>query len=178
MKIFLNVLVLFAPLPLFWALYEQQGSRWTLQATKMDYTLGNTLIRPDQIQAVNPLLILIFVPLCDYYVYPFLRFLRLGKPMHKMCLGGMLAGLSFIVAMIIQHMIDCEVPSTVSVLWQLPQYVILSLAEVNILNHLTTSTNKFFLILQVIFSVNGLEFSYSQTPPNMKRVVTACWLVS
>lgn len=31
-KILLNVLVLYIPLPLFWALFDQQGSRWTLQA--------------------------------------------------------------------------------------------------------------------------------------------------
>ena len=33
-KILLRILVLFIPVPLYWALYEQQASRWTFQATK------------------------------------------------------------------------------------------------------------------------------------------------
>jgi dipeptide/tripeptide permease len=32
----LHVLVMFLPLPVFWALFDQQSSRWTLQATKMN----------------------------------------------------------------------------------------------------------------------------------------------
>jgi dipeptide/tripeptide permease len=32
----LKVLTMFLPLPLFWALSDQQGSRWTLQAEHMD----------------------------------------------------------------------------------------------------------------------------------------------
>ena len=32
----LKVLVMFLPLPGFWALFDQQGSRWTLQATRMN----------------------------------------------------------------------------------------------------------------------------------------------
>ncbi len=30
-----RVLIVFLPTPLFWTLYDQQGSRWTLQAEKM-----------------------------------------------------------------------------------------------------------------------------------------------
>lgn len=42
-KYVFNVLVLFIPLPLFWALFDQQGSRWTLQAIRMDgYVVSNT----------------------------------------------------------------------------------------------------------------------------------------
>ncbi|XP_066855301.1 solute carrier family 15 member 2 isoform X7 [Anser cygnoides] len=35
-KMVTRVLFLFIPLPMFWALFDQQGSRWTLQATKMN----------------------------------------------------------------------------------------------------------------------------------------------
>ena len=35
-KAVLNVLWLFIPLPLFWTLFDQQGSRWTLQAVDMN----------------------------------------------------------------------------------------------------------------------------------------------
>ncbi|XP_078741948.1 solute carrier family 15 member 2-like, partial [Lampetra fluviatilis] len=35
-KMVFKVLFLYLPLPMFWALYDQQGSRWTFQATRMD----------------------------------------------------------------------------------------------------------------------------------------------
>ena len=35
-KYVLQILVLFIPIPAFWALFDQQGSRWTLQAISMD----------------------------------------------------------------------------------------------------------------------------------------------
>uniref|UniRef100_A0A674BHV9 Solute carrier family 15 member 1b n=1 Tax=Salmo trutta TaxID=8032 RepID=A0A674BHV9_SALTR len=50
------VLFLYIPLPMFWTLFDQQGSRWTLQATTMD---GNF------VRTVNPILILALVPIMD-----------------------------------------------------------------------------------------------------------------
>src|SRR6266404_619720 len=35
-KVLLKVLKLYLPIPIFWALFDQQGSKWTLQATRMD----------------------------------------------------------------------------------------------------------------------------------------------
>jgi len=42
-----GVLWLFLPLPFFWALYDQQGSRWTLQATEMNGDFGGFVMQPD-----------------------------------------------------------------------------------------------------------------------------------
>ena len=49
-KIALRVLVIFIPLPVFWALFDQQGSRWTFQATRMNGQIGSYIIKPDQMQ--------------------------------------------------------------------------------------------------------------------------------
>lgn len=35
-KYVLQVVVIFLPIPFFWALFDQQGSRWTLQAIQLD----------------------------------------------------------------------------------------------------------------------------------------------
>lgn len=43
-------------------------------------------------------------------------------------------------------------PNTINILWQLPQFFIITVGE-------------------VLFSVTGLEFSYSQASPNMKSVL-------
>ena len=35
-KYVLQVVVIFLPIPFFWALFDQQGSRWTLQAIQLN----------------------------------------------------------------------------------------------------------------------------------------------
>jgi len=62
----IHVLPILAMFPIFWALYDQQGSVWTLQATRMElYGL-----QPEQMTLINPIEIMIFVPLFDRVIYP------------------------------------------------------------------------------------------------------------
>ncbi|KAG5684399.1 hypothetical protein PVAND_013634 [Polypedilum vanderplanki] len=82
-KILFNILVLILPLPFFWALFDQQGSRWTFQATRMDGDIGFYTIKPDQMQVVNPLLILIFIPLYEVAFYPLLNLIGIRRPLQK-----------------------------------------------------------------------------------------------
>ena len=35
-KYVIQILILFIPIPAFWALFEQQGSRWVLQAIQLN----------------------------------------------------------------------------------------------------------------------------------------------
>ncbi|XP_054276749.1 peptide transporter family 1-like [Macrosteles quadrilineatus] len=64
-----QVLFLFLPMPVFWALYDQQGSSWKFQATRMNGSLGWFTIKPDQMQDINPLLIMVFIP-CWFAIKP------------------------------------------------------------------------------------------------------------
>jgi len=98
-KALLRVLVIFIPLPVFWALFDQTGSRWTFQATRMNGSLGTGTIKPDQMQVVNPILVLILLPLFDRVVYPiFNKFGLLKKPLQRMCAGGFLTAASFFIS--------------------------------------------------------------------------------
>ncbi|XP_070494678.1 peptide transporter family 1-like [Chironomus tepperi] len=109
-KILLNVLVLYIPLPIFWALFDQQGSRWTFQATRMDGDLGWFTIKPDQMQVVNPLLILTFIPLYELMFYPLLKLIGIRRPLQKMALGGVFAGIAFICSMLVEITIEPTYP--------------------------------------------------------------------
>jgi solute carrier family 15 oligopeptide transporter 1 len=66
-----RVLIMFLPVPIFWSLYDQQGSIWLIQGVQMDCTLwGNTLLLPDQMQTLNAVLILAFIPIFQIIIYP------------------------------------------------------------------------------------------------------------
>ncbi|XP_045458412.1 peptide transporter family 1-like [Melitaea cinxia] len=102
-KALLGVLVLFIPLPVFWALFDQQGSRWTFQADRMEQDIGGWTLKADQMQVLNPLLILIFIPLFEVAIYPCLTWCRLiRKPLHKMIWGGILAAFAFVISGIVE----------------------------------------------------------------------------
>ncbi|XP_007071949.3 solute carrier family 15 member 2 isoform X1 [Chelonia mydas] len=101
-KMVTRVLFLFIPLPMFWALFDQQGSRWTLQATRMNADFGGLVFQPDQMQVLNPLLILIFIPVFDFGFYPLIKMCRINfTPIRKMATGMILAGLAFAAAAIV-----------------------------------------------------------------------------
>ncbi|XP_053200257.1 solute carrier family 15 member 1-like [Panonychus citri] len=112
-----RVLFLYLPLPLFWALFDQQGSRWTLQALKMDGILfGETALKPDQLQVINPILIVAMIPIFQYIVYPITDKLGIVKtPLQRMAIGGILAGVAFLLAALLQISIESEVPKSISV---------------------------------------------------------------
>ncbi|KAM6446847.1 solute carrier family 15 member 1 isoform 1-T1 [Liasis olivaceus] len=110
-KMVLKVLFLYIPLPMFWALFDQQGSRWTLQATTMDGNFGALSIQPDQMQTVNPILIVIMVPIVDAVVYPLIKKCHINfTPLRKMTVGMLLAALAFVVAALVQVQIDKTLP--------------------------------------------------------------------
>ncbi|CAH1277568.1 SLC15A2 [Branchiostoma lanceolatum] len=113
-KIVLHVMVLFLPLPMFFALSEQYGSRWTLQAEKMDGSLGPIgNIKPDQMQVTTALLILIFIPTFKGIVYPLLAKCNLlVKPLQRMGAGMFLVGASFLIAGLIELRLE-RTPITV-----------------------------------------------------------------
>ena len=66
------IIIMFTPLPFFWALFDMQGSRWTLTATQMNGWQGGDTFKvlPDQVQIMNPIMILLFLPLFQKIIYP------------------------------------------------------------------------------------------------------------
>ncbi|XP_038615065.1 solute carrier family 15 member 1 isoform X2 [Tachyglossus aculeatus] len=110
-KMVLKVMFLYIPLPMFWALFDQQGSRWTLQATTMSGNFGSIEIQPDQMQTVNAILIVIMVPIVDGLIYPLIAKCGFNfTSLKKMTVGMFLASMAFVVAAIVQMQIDKTLP--------------------------------------------------------------------
>lgn len=149
--------IIFAFVAVFWALFDQTGSSWVLQAGKMEQTLWGFPVLPSQIQAANPLLILLLTPLFQYGLYPWLeRYVRFTA-LRKIGFGMFLAGLSFVLAAAIQEAIDAG--GRPSIAWQLLDYLVLTSAE-------------------VMVSITCLEFAYTQAPRLMKSLIMAFFLLS
>ena len=142
----------------FWALWGMSnGVEWTLQAEKMDlHWMGMNLIAA-QVQTANPILILLFIPLVNYVIYPAIDKVFPLTPLRKIGIGLFITALSFVVIVWIQGQIDAGLKPSIN--WQLLAYVILTLGE-------------------AMVSITGLEFSYTQSPNSMKSSVMALWLLT
>jgi len=142
----------------FWALWGMSnGAEWTLQAEKMNlHWMGMDLIAA-QVQTANPILILIFIPLVNYVIYPAINKVFALTPLRKIGIGLFITALSFVVIVMIQGWIDAGQKPSIN--WQLLAYVILTLGE-------------------AMVSITGLEFSYTQAPNTMKSSVMALWLLT
>ena len=141
----------------FWCLFDQTASAWVLQAKSMDMRLLGTTWLPSQLQAVNPLFILLFVPIFSYVIYPGIdRFFPL-TPLRKIGLGMFLMVPAFSISGLIQVWIDGG--GRPSIGWQVLAYALLTAAE-------------------VMVSITCLEFSYTQAPPSIKSIVMSLYLAS
>ncbi|XP_060786047.1 solute carrier family 15 member 1-like [Neoarius graeffei] len=110
-KMVLKVLLLYIPLPLFWTLFDQKGSRWTFQATTMDGTFGTLVLQPDQMQIMNAILILTLVPIMNRVVYFLIKKCGFNfTPLKRMTVGMFLVAMAFVCAAVVQIQIDKTMP--------------------------------------------------------------------
>lgn len=141
----------------FWMLFDQTGSSWIFQAQDMDRNFMGREWLPSQVQSINPILILILVPLFSFVIYPTAgKFIKL-TPLRKMGAGLFLTVISFAIIAGIQMAI--ENGSTPNIGWQLFAFLIITAAE-------------------VMVSIVCLEYSYTQAPKNMKSFVMAVFFGS
>ena len=63
---------------------------------------GGVVLKPDQMQIVNPVLILILVPLFEAVIYPLFKKSGLLTPLRRIGCGLVLCGLSFIVSAFVE----------------------------------------------------------------------------
>jgi POT family proton-dependent oligopeptide transporter len=160
-KAALNLIPLFLLICVFFALFDQSHSSWIHQAEKMDRTLfAGTRFEATpsaaQFQAVNPILILIFIPIFSYVVYPLMRKFFAVTPLRKIAIGMFLTVPSFALIALAQERIDAK--ETPHISWQIGAYLVLTAAE-------------------VMVSITALEFSYTQAPRRMKSFVMGMYLL-
>lgn len=134
----------------FYALFEQTGSAWVLQAKSMDLEMLGFTLLPSQVHAANPILVMVLAPLFAYGVYPLVSRFTQVTALRKMGVGFFVTGSSFLVAAWIEQRIGAGERPTIW--WQMLAYLIITVGEV-----LTTIT--------------ALEFFYTQAPARMKSLV-------
>ncbi|HZX79559.1 MAG TPA: oligopeptide:H+ symporter [Lysobacter sp.] len=166
----LRILIVFALVTPFWSLFDQKASTWVLQGGQMRMPtfesmpegvaafLRGWFASPSQMQALNPLFVMMLIPFNNIVLYPALR--RVGfnpTALRRMGWGIGFSALAWVFAGLIQLRIDAG--SELSIGWQTAPYLLLTFGE-------------------VLVSATALEFAYSQAPHAMKGVIMAFWYLT
>lgn len=160
----LRILIVFALTTPFWSLFDQKASTWVIQGKAMAvpheaWWWPSWLIKEaGQMQALNPLLIMLLIPFNNLVLYPALR--RLGydpTPLRRMGWGIAFAGIAWVIAGLIQLEIDSGAQTSLAL--QTWPYLLLTFGE-------------------VLVSATALEFAYSQATVAMKGVIMAFWYLA
>ena len=146
-------------MPVLWALYDQSVSEWVLQAGHLNRTLWPGFAPlPEQIQIVGIVFGIGLNPLLTYRIYPALarRGWRL-TPLRRMGAGMVVVALAVMLVAGIQHRLDAG--GSPSVWWQVLAYCVVAGGT-------------------LVVAVTGLEYAYTHSPPALKSLMTALWLLT
>jgi proton-dependent oligopeptide transporter, POT family len=147
--------VVFFPISMFWALYNQVYSNWVLQGRQMT---PFHVLNGETMQGAGAVLVMIWTPILTLVLYPLAeRFGCRPTPLRRMALGMLFGAVAFVISGLIQARMDRG--QTISILWQLAPYVVLEAGE-------------------VLVSATALEFAFEQAPQRLKSVVMSMWLVT
>jgi proton-dependent oligopeptide transporter, POT family len=152
-----KIISVFFLVSVFWALFDQHASSWIRQAEMMNLHLwGDKVVLSNQIQSLNPLLVMILIPVMNI-VYSFFdnRGIK-TTPLRRITVGMFIASLSFVAVALIQKWIDAKGEGKVWFAWQVFPFLLITIAE-------------------VMVSITGLEFAYTQAPRRMKSMVMSFW---
>eukprot|EP01135_Chromosphaera_perkinsii_P009489 Nk52_evm32s1763 gene=Nk52_evmTU32s1763 len=149
--------------PTFWYLYGQNSNYAVVQGTYLD---APSWLTADQLGLVDPLFIVIMVPIFDRFIFPGLR--KMGLELNiitRISIGYVLMGISGFCMVVLQFILKAngtwdendnytvnEDGNTYSVFWTVPSFAFCALGE-------------------IFASITLNEFVYSQAPPSLKSVM-------
>lgn len=158
----LNACKVFLFLPLYWLAYSQMTNNLTSQAATMVLNGAPN----DLIQNLNPISLVIMIPIMDFVIYPALRKAHINfTPLKRIFAGFMFATAAMISATVIQYYIyklgpcgdqasECDDPAPINVWVQTIPYVLIGFSE-------------------IFASITSLEYAFSKAPTNMRSLVMA-----
>jgi len=132
----------------------------------------HTGVPPEIVAQLDPIALIILIPICDLFIYPALRKAGIRfTPLKKIALGFICGALAMVGAAIIQNYIynhnecgsypseglpsgdDCP-PASISIWAQTPVYVFIAISE-------------------ILASITSLEYAFTKAPKNMRSMVQA-----
>jgi POT family proton-dependent oligopeptide transporter len=154
--------------PLYWVTYNQINNNLTSQANIMQHKA----LPPEIVSNLDPLTLIILIPICDLVLYPTLRKWGINfTPIKKITLGFWTGAAAMVYACLVQNYIynhnecgkypsegladgsDCPAAS-ISIWVQTGIYILIAISE-------------------ILASITSLEYAFTKAPKNMRSMVQA-----
>ncbi|KAH8834155.1 peptide/h+ symporter protein [Flagelloscypha sp. PMI_526] len=155
--------------PFYWLCYSQIDNNLSVVSAAL--TLHGT--PNDLVQNLNPITLIVFIPIFDLVIYPFMRKMKINfSPVKRIAVGFWIAGLAMIYAAVLEKYIyetspchdnlpsectDAEknpLPSHINVWVVAGPYMLVALSE-------------------IFASITSLEYAFTKAPKRMRSVVMA-----
>lgn len=156
--------------PIYWLVYGQMTNNFVSSAGQMElHGLPN-----DILQAIDSITIIIFIPVCESIVYPFIRRFTPFRAITKIFWGFMFGAASMVYAAVLQHFIYAAGPCYEFPMSCAPEY-----ADTPNRIHVALQTPAYFLIgmSEILASITGLEYAYTKAPVTMKSFIMSLFLL-
>lgn len=155
--------------PIYWVVYGQMLNNFVTQAGQIEsHGLPN-----DFLQAFDSIALIVFIPIFERFVYPFLRKFTPFRAITKITFGFFFGTAAMVYASVLQHYIykagpcydyplqcgDKSTPNHVHIAIQTPAYVLIAISE-------------------ILASITGLEYAYTKAPVSMKSFIMSLFLLT
>ncbi|KAJ7372472.1 hypothetical protein OS493_018979 [Desmophyllum pertusum] len=175
-KALLRVIAVFIFFIAYWTIYSQMQTTFLIQATYMRLKFDNFTVPAASLSIFDIVAVLTLIPIMDHVVYPLLNYCGIRfTPLRRIGVGMLLAAASVVMAGVIEikrrnvwkdggvyNQTVFDEPrnaSSLGIFWQVPQFVLIGSSE-------------------VLTSITGLEFAYSQAPKCLQGLVMGAFLVT
>lgn len=190
--------------PVFWAIFDQTGSSWVLQTEQMNSFIGTYQVLPSQVQAVNPVLILIGIPIFTYVIYPMGDKVWKLTPLRKIGIGFVITAGAFALSAIIETWIVSNSANVINQMWaDLGPVVTADLVQPTKMSdmlqiakehgwtakeigpyltdmpHISWQVLAYIIMTagEIMVSIVCLEFAYTQSPKKMKSFIMGIYML-
>ena len=151
--------------------YNQINNNLTSQAATM-VTNG---VPNDVLSNLDPIALIIFIPICDYLIYPALR--RAGirfTPIKRITMGFYTGSAAMIWAAVVQHYIYKTNPCGNYVATCTDAHGEPVVSPLNV--WIQTGAYVLIAFSEILASITGLEYAFTKAPKNMRSLVMAMFL--
>ncbi|EJF63722.1 oligopeptide transporter [Dichomitus squalens LYAD-421 SS1] len=157
--------------PIYWLTYNQLNNNLTSQAATM-VTNG---VPNDVLSNLDPFALIIFIPICDIFIYPALR--RAGinfSPLKKITLGFFTGAAAMAWAAVVQHYIYKRNPCGYHVATCTDADGNPITSDLNV--WIQTGAYVLIAFSEIFASITGLEYAFTKAPKNMRSLVMSVFL--
>ncbi|KAJ3523269.1 hypothetical protein NM688_g8757 [Phlebia brevispora] len=157
--------------PVYWLTYNQLNNNLTSQAA----TMATHGVPNDVLSNLDPFALIIFIPICDLFIYPALARANIHfTPLRKITAGFFTGAASMVWTAVVQHYIYKTNPCG----YYVSTCVDAAGNPVTSYLNVWIQTGSYVLIAfsEIFASITGLEYAFTKAPKNMRSLVMACFL--